>query len=154
MEATITVNGAAHTVDVTGAWRHDGRPLSDGPNMLRLDDLSRLLDEIAARRAEGDANSTSYGGGFAGGIYVDGGKDIVIAKLRIRIDLKVFIADIAPAGCQRRSGQKSRSRSRNGNVTHMGFAASDAENASTRPAPISANMTSSRKPIRGNTKVR
>ena len=28
----------------------DGRPLSDGPNMLRLDDLPRLLDEIAAIR--------------------------------------------------------------------------------------------------------
>jgi len=26
----------------------DGRPLSDGPNMLRLDDLPRLLEEIAA----------------------------------------------------------------------------------------------------------
>jgi len=26
----------------------DGRPLSDGPNMLRIDDLRRLLDEIAA----------------------------------------------------------------------------------------------------------
>jgi 2-dehydro-3-deoxyphosphooctonate aldolase (KDO 8-P synthase) len=26
----------------------DGRPLSDGPNMLRLDDLPRLLDEITA----------------------------------------------------------------------------------------------------------
>jgi 2-dehydro-3-deoxyphosphooctonate aldolase (KDO 8-P synthase) len=26
----------------------DGRPLSDGPNMLRLDDLARLLDEIRA----------------------------------------------------------------------------------------------------------
>jgi 2-dehydro-3-deoxyphosphooctonate aldolase (KDO 8-P synthase) len=26
----------------------DGRPLSDGPNMLRLDDLPRLLDEIHA----------------------------------------------------------------------------------------------------------
>jgi 2-dehydro-3-deoxyphosphooctonate aldolase (KDO 8-P synthase) len=26
----------------------DGRPISDGPNMLRLDDLPRLLDEIAA----------------------------------------------------------------------------------------------------------
>jgi 2-dehydro-3-deoxyphosphooctonate aldolase (KDO 8-P synthase) len=26
----------------------DGRPLSDGPNMLRLDDLPRLLDEIQA----------------------------------------------------------------------------------------------------------
>jgi 2-dehydro-3-deoxyphosphooctonate aldolase (KDO 8-P synthase) len=26
----------------------DGRPLSDGPNMLRLDDLPRLLAEIAA----------------------------------------------------------------------------------------------------------
>ena len=26
----------------------DGRPLSDGPNMLRLDDLPRLLDEIGA----------------------------------------------------------------------------------------------------------
>jgi 2-dehydro-3-deoxyphosphooctonate aldolase (KDO 8-P synthase) len=25
----------------------DGRPLSDGPNMLRIDDLPRLLDEIA-----------------------------------------------------------------------------------------------------------
>lgn len=31
----------------------DGRPLSDGPNMLRLDDLPRLLDEIAAIRAAG-----------------------------------------------------------------------------------------------------
>ncbi|HWN90123.1 MAG TPA: 3-deoxy-8-phosphooctulonate synthase, partial [Verrucomicrobiae bacterium] len=28
----------------------DGRPLSDGPNMLRLDDLPRLLDELAAIR--------------------------------------------------------------------------------------------------------
>ena len=26
----------------------DGRPLSDGPNMLRIDDLRRLLDEITA----------------------------------------------------------------------------------------------------------
>src|SRR5439155_792201 len=26
----------------------DGRPLSDGPNMLRLDDLPRLLDEITS----------------------------------------------------------------------------------------------------------
>jgi 2-dehydro-3-deoxyphosphooctonate aldolase (KDO 8-P synthase) len=26
----------------------DGRPLSDGPNMLRIDDLSRLLDELLA----------------------------------------------------------------------------------------------------------
>jgi 2-dehydro-3-deoxyphosphooctonate aldolase (KDO 8-P synthase) len=31
----------------------DGRPLSDGPNMLRLDDLPRLLEEIAALRAAG-----------------------------------------------------------------------------------------------------
>ncbi|HEV8437857.1 MAG TPA: 3-deoxy-8-phosphooctulonate synthase [Methylomirabilota bacterium] len=31
----------------------DGRPLSDGPNMLRLDDLPRLLDEIAAIGAAG-----------------------------------------------------------------------------------------------------
>jgi 2-dehydro-3-deoxyphosphooctonate aldolase (KDO 8-P synthase) len=29
----------------------DGRPLSDGPNMLRLDDLPRLLDEIKAMSA-------------------------------------------------------------------------------------------------------
>jgi 2-dehydro-3-deoxyphosphooctonate aldolase (KDO 8-P synthase) len=29
----------------------DGRPLSDGPNMLRLDDLPRLLEEIAAMTA-------------------------------------------------------------------------------------------------------
>ena len=29
----------------------DGRPLSDGPNMLRLDDLPRLLDEIVGIRA-------------------------------------------------------------------------------------------------------
>jgi 2-dehydro-3-deoxyphosphooctonate aldolase (KDO 8-P synthase) len=29
----------------------DGRPLSDGPNMLRLDDLPRLLDEIRALAA-------------------------------------------------------------------------------------------------------
>jgi 2-dehydro-3-deoxyphosphooctonate aldolase (KDO 8-P synthase) len=28
----------------------DGRPLSDGPNMLRIDDLPRLLDELAAIR--------------------------------------------------------------------------------------------------------
>jgi 3-deoxy-D-manno-octulosonic acid (KDO) 8-phosphate synthase len=26
----------------------DGRPLSDGPNMLRIDDLPRLLDELLA----------------------------------------------------------------------------------------------------------
>ncbi len=31
----------------------DGRPLSDGPNMLRLDDLPQLLDEIGAIRAGG-----------------------------------------------------------------------------------------------------
>ncbi len=29
----------------------DGRPLSDGPNMLRIDDLPRLLDEIGGIRA-------------------------------------------------------------------------------------------------------
>jgi 2-dehydro-3-deoxyphosphooctonate aldolase (KDO 8-P synthase) len=29
----------------------DGRPLSDGPNMLRIDDLPRLLDEILAIRS-------------------------------------------------------------------------------------------------------
>ena len=29
----------------------DGRPLSDGPNMLRIDDLPRLLDEVLAIRA-------------------------------------------------------------------------------------------------------
>jgi 2-dehydro-3-deoxyphosphooctonate aldolase (KDO 8-P synthase) len=29
----------------------DGRPLSDGPNMLRLDDLPALLDEIVAIRS-------------------------------------------------------------------------------------------------------
>jgi 2-dehydro-3-deoxyphosphooctonate aldolase (KDO 8-P synthase) len=29
----------------------DGQPLSDGPNMLRIDDLPRLLDEILAVRA-------------------------------------------------------------------------------------------------------
>jgi 2-dehydro-3-deoxyphosphooctonate aldolase (KDO 8-P synthase) len=29
----------------------DGRPLSDGPNMLRLDDLPRLLRELTAIRA-------------------------------------------------------------------------------------------------------
>jgi len=32
----------------------DGRPLSDGPNMLRLDDLPRLLDEIRAIAAGPD----------------------------------------------------------------------------------------------------
>jgi 2-dehydro-3-deoxyphosphooctonate aldolase (KDO 8-P synthase) len=29
----------------------DGRPLSDGPNMLRIDDLPRLLDELLAIRS-------------------------------------------------------------------------------------------------------
>jgi 2-dehydro-3-deoxyphosphooctonate aldolase (KDO 8-P synthase) len=29
----------------------DGRPLSDGPNMLRLDDLPRLLDEVRGLHA-------------------------------------------------------------------------------------------------------
>jgi 2-dehydro-3-deoxyphosphooctonate aldolase (KDO 8-P synthase) len=29
----------------------DGRPLSDGPNMLRIDDLPRLLDHVCAIRA-------------------------------------------------------------------------------------------------------
>jgi hypothetical protein len=29
----------------------DGRPLSDGPNMLRLDDLPRLLGEVTAIRS-------------------------------------------------------------------------------------------------------
>jgi len=28
----------------------DGQPLSDGPNMLRIDDLPRLLDQILAIR--------------------------------------------------------------------------------------------------------
>ena len=37
----------------------DGRPLSDGPNMLRLDDLPRLLDEIGAIAAAlGDDSGT------------------------------------------------------------------------------------------------
>jgi 3-deoxy-D-manno-octulosonic acid (KDO) 8-phosphate synthase len=31
-----------------GPHVRDGRPLSDGPNMLRLDDLPRLLDELRA----------------------------------------------------------------------------------------------------------
>ena len=31
----------------------DGRPLSDGPNMLKLDDLPRLLDEIGTIQARG-----------------------------------------------------------------------------------------------------
>ena len=29
----------------------DGRPLSDGPNMLRIDDLPDLLDEVRAIHA-------------------------------------------------------------------------------------------------------
>jgi hypothetical protein len=29
----------------------DGRPLSDGPNMLRIDDLGALLDQVLAIRA-------------------------------------------------------------------------------------------------------
>jgi 2-dehydro-3-deoxyphosphooctonate aldolase (KDO 8-P synthase) len=33
----------------------DGRPLSDGPNMLRIDDLPRLLDTICAIRAAAGA---------------------------------------------------------------------------------------------------
>jgi 2-dehydro-3-deoxyphosphooctonate aldolase (KDO 8-P synthase) len=32
----------------------DGRPLSDGPNMLRLDDLPRLLDDLRAIAAGGE----------------------------------------------------------------------------------------------------
>ena len=39
----------------------DGRPLSDGPNMLRLDDLPRLLDEIGAIAA-GLAIASAPGG--------------------------------------------------------------------------------------------
>jgi 2-dehydro-3-deoxyphosphooctonate aldolase (KDO 8-P synthase) len=36
----------------------DGRPLSDGPNMLRIDDLPRLLDELSAiSRVHGDAGA-------------------------------------------------------------------------------------------------
>jgi len=31
------------------------RPLSDGPNMLRIDDLPPLLRQLAAIRAAGDA---------------------------------------------------------------------------------------------------
>jgi 2-dehydro-3-deoxyphosphooctonate aldolase (KDO 8-P synthase) len=33
----------------------DGRPLSDGPNMLRIDDLPRLLDQVLAIRAAANA---------------------------------------------------------------------------------------------------
>jgi 2-dehydro-3-deoxyphosphooctonate aldolase (KDO 8-P synthase) len=33
----------------------DGRPLSDGPNMLRIDDLPRLLDQVLAIRAAASA---------------------------------------------------------------------------------------------------
>lgn len=33
----------------------DGRPLSDGPNMLRIDDLPRLLDQVLAIRAAAGA---------------------------------------------------------------------------------------------------
>ncbi len=39
----------------------DGRPLSDGPNMLRLDDLPRLLTELRAIRA-GLAPAAGMGG--------------------------------------------------------------------------------------------
>ena len=39
----------------------DGRPLSDGPNMLRLDDLPRLLTELRAIRA-GLATAAGMGG--------------------------------------------------------------------------------------------
>jgi 2-dehydro-3-deoxyphosphooctonate aldolase (KDO 8-P synthase) len=39
----------------------DGRPLSDGPNMLRLDDLPRLLDEIGAI-VSGLAKNSGTGG--------------------------------------------------------------------------------------------
>ena len=35
----------------------DGRPLSDGPNMLQLDDLPRLLDEIRTRSRAGLSRS-------------------------------------------------------------------------------------------------
>jgi 2-dehydro-3-deoxyphosphooctonate aldolase (KDO 8-P synthase) len=34
----------------------DGRPLSDGPNMLRIDDLPRLLDQLLAIRAAVDVS--------------------------------------------------------------------------------------------------
>jgi 2-dehydro-3-deoxyphosphooctonate aldolase (KDO 8-P synthase) len=42
----------------------DGRPLSDGPNMLRLDDLPRLLDELRAiaARPRGAAGDLATGG--------------------------------------------------------------------------------------------
>jgi len=39
----------------------DGRPLSDGPNMLRLDDLPRLLDEIGAIAAAFGGDSGTRG---------------------------------------------------------------------------------------------
>jgi 2-dehydro-3-deoxyphosphooctonate aldolase (KDO 8-P synthase) len=39
----------------------DGRPLSDGPNMLRLDDLPRLLDEIGAIAASLGGDSGTRG---------------------------------------------------------------------------------------------
>ena len=36
----------------------DGRPLSDGPNMLRIDDLPRLLDDLLAiHRVHGGARA-------------------------------------------------------------------------------------------------
>ena len=34
-----------------GRTMADGRPLSDGPSMLRIDDLPRLLDQLLAIRA-------------------------------------------------------------------------------------------------------
>ncbi len=40
----------------------DGRPLSDGPNMLRIDDLPRLLDEVRAIHAAAGGGSAAAPG--------------------------------------------------------------------------------------------
>ena len=48
---TFPPNSRYASTDTASCTLPDGRPLSDGPNMLRIDDLPQLLEQLRGIRA-------------------------------------------------------------------------------------------------------
>ena len=69
----------------------DGRPLSDGPNMLRLDDLPRLLDELRAIAA----GPSGPAGGRAGRRLMDRARLLALAERVLRLEAESILALVA-----------------------------------------------------------
>ena len=63
----------------------DGRPLSDGPNMLRLDELPRLLAEIRAIRA-------GLAPALGGRRLMDPARRLAIAERVLRLEAEAVLA--------------------------------------------------------------